>query len=60
MDWVIIDPVRQPIIIVGALVLEVVICGMTDASATRSPSMPMTFNSGSTTFPIWHVDVGWK
>lgn len=30
----------QPIMIDGALVLEVVIDGMTEASATRRPSMP--------------------
>lgn len=57
---VIIAPARQPIIIDGALVFDVVICGMTEASATRRPSIPFTFRSGSTTLPIWQVEVGWK
>ena len=47
------------IMIVAAFVLPRVIVGITDASATRSPSVPWTRSSGSTTEPIAHVEVGW-
>ena len=34
--------------------------GITDASQTYTPSMPITFPSGSTTRPIPQVPTGWK
>jgi len=37
------------IMIVGAVVLPPISVGMTEASTTRSPSSPRTFNVGSTT-----------
>ena len=40
---------RSPTMIVGAFVLPPGITGMTEASATRSPSSPRTRSSGSTT-----------
>ena len=47
----------------GALVLPRGTIGITDASATRSPSMPRTRSSGSTTdcspLPIAQVPTGW-
>ena len=46
---------RSPIMIDGALVLPPVIDGMMAASATRSPSMPRTLSSGSTTAPLVHA-----
>ncbi len=49
--------------IVGALVLPRLMRGMTEASATRRPSTPRTFSSGSTTasscVPIAQVPTGW-
>src|SRR5581483_5771091 len=57
------DPMRSAafsaIMIVAAFVLARVIVGITDASTTRSPSVPYTRSSGSTTEPIAHVEVGW-
>jgi len=61
---------RSAIAITGALVLPRGTVGMTDASATRSPSMPRTRSSGSTTLacrlaatrefpPIAQVPTGW-
>ena len=51
------------IIMVGALVLPPVMEGMMEASATRSPEIPWTRSSGSTTArgstPILHVPTGW-
>src|SRR5690606_18151237 len=51
------------IMMTGALVLPDVTIGMTDASITRKPSMPCTFNCASTTAsgsePILHVPTGW-
>lgn len=53
----------SPIIIAGAFVFPPVIPGMIDASATRSPSMPRTRSSGSTTarssVPIRQVPTAW-
>ena len=43
----------------AACVLARVIRGMIEASTTRSPSVPKTRNSGSTTDPIAQVEVGW-
>jgi hypothetical protein len=49
-------------IIVGALVLQEGTNGMTDASTTRSPSIPRNFRSGATTafdpLPIAQVPAG--
>ena len=60
----IISAAFSPIITDGAFVLPVVTVGMIDASATRSPSMPRTRSSGSTTaepsIPILQVPAGWK
>ncbi len=44
---------------VGALVLPRGTRGMTEASATRRPSTPMTRRSASTTLPSEHVPTGW-
>src|SRR3546814_430617 len=53
---------RSPIMMLGALVLPLTSRGMILASATHSPSMPFSFNAGSTTasasFPIRHVPTG--
>jgi hypothetical protein len=45
--------------IVGALVLPRTTRGMTEQSTTRSPSVPRTRSSSSTTLPIAHVPAGW-
>ena len=54
---------RSAIITVGALVLPPGRQGMTEASTTRSPSMPRTRSSGSTTalasVPMRQVPIGW-
>lgn len=54
---------RSPMTMAAALVCPRMICGITDASATRSPSIPRTRRSGSTTepssAPIRAVPVGW-
>ena len=55
----------SPIMIVGALVLPEISRGMIEASATRSPSTPLTLRSGVTTLvsssagPIAQVPTGW-
>ncbi|MCY1216284.1 hypothetical protein D9M72_281560 [compost metagenome] len=53
----------SPIMIAGALVLPPTSVGITEASATRSPSRPRTRSSGSTTamssIPILQVPTGW-
>jgi membrane protease YdiL (CAAX protease family) len=53
----------SPIIIAGAFVFPPVMAGMTEASATRSPSTPSTRSSGSTTarssVPIRQVPTAW-
>jgi hypothetical protein len=46
------------IAIVAAFVLPLIVVGMTDASTTRNPSTPCTFNRESTTFPMLQVLVG--
>ena len=54
------------IIKVAALVLAEIMVGMTEASATRSPSSPCTSRVGLTTAaesaagPIRQVPTGWK
>ena len=52
----------SPIMMQGAFVFPLTICGMIDASATRRPSMPLTLSLGSTTalssIPILQVPVG--
>jgi hypothetical protein len=49
---------RQAIAMVGPLVLPEGITGMIEVSITRTPSIPRTLSSGSTTeagsFPIRH------
>ena len=54
---------RSPIMMEGALVLPLIKVGMMEASATRRPSMPCTFNSLLTTaigsLPILQVPTGW-
>jgi len=56
------SPHFHPIAIEGQLVFDVVIAGITDASATRKFSIPCTFSSGETTdsafTPIRQVEVG--
>ena len=53
---------RSPIMMLGALVLPLMILGITLASATHNPSTPLTFKVGSTTasasLPIRHVPTG--
>ena len=55
----------SPIMMLGALVLPVVMLGMTEASATRSPVQPCTRRSGPTTAaglsagPMRQVPTGW-
>jgi hypothetical protein len=44
---------------VAAFVLPLIMVGMTEASTTRNPSTPCTFNPESTTFPMLQVLVGW-
>ena len=50
-------------IIVGAFVLPLGKSGMTDASTTRSDSIPLTLNSASTApssdWPRQHPPTGW-
>jgi hypothetical protein len=53
----------SPIMMDGALVLPPINVGMIDASTTRRPSSPWTFNRGSTTAsgsltPILQVPTG--
>src|SRR5690606_12155054 len=56
---------RSPTITAAALLLPPINSGKTEASATRSPSMPMTLRSGSTTLagsptrPMRAVPQGW-
>ena len=50
---------RSAIMIVGALVLPRTRVGITEASTTRSDSIPITRSSSSTTRPIPHVPTGW-
>ena len=47
------------IMTVGAWVLPRMIVGITEASATRSPSTPTTLRSLPTTLPIAQVPTGW-
>ena len=49
----------SPIMIAAALVLPLTTFGITLASATRRPAMPLTRSRGSTTSPIRQVDVRW-
>ena len=53
----------SPIMMIGPLVLADIKVGMIDPSATRKPSMPRTYSSGSTTaissMPILQVPTGW-
>src|SRR5262245_11716634 len=55
---------NSPIMILGALVLDEGIVGMTEASAIRRPSTPRTRSSASTTAsspgPIAQVPTGWR
>jgi hypothetical protein len=52
----------SPIMMQGALVLPLVSVGMIEASATRRPSMPCTYNSlfttASASLPILQVPTG--
>ena len=61
-EWVSSSPIRSPIMTHGAIVLPVVITGMMEPSAMRSPSIPCTRSSLSTTAiascPILQVQVG--
>ena len=54
---------RSPIMMLGALVLPLTIFGITLASATHSPSIPLSFSVGSTTAsasaPMRQVPTGW-
>ena len=49
--------------IVGAFVFDEFTVGITELSATRSPSIPLSLRSGVTTAmsstPILHVPAGW-
>ena len=45
------SPALSAIIMVGALMLPATTSGMTEASATRTFSSPITFRSGVTTLP---------
>jgi len=55
---------RSPMITQGAIVLPVVMCGMTEPSAMRRFWMPGTRSFASTThilsLPIFAVQVAWK